>query len=128
MSTASGSITIGNEASIYATVTVTDNTNPNSIEYTITYYYPDGTIWYTNTIYSDDPDFDTNFNDFIQDGASITVTSTNYLKVAIEAYKAKVENINAQMADLDAQLLILQKELAAFVEVLNEVYPEAVTE
>ena len=39
MSTASGSITIGNEASIYATVTVTDNTNPNSIEYTITYYY-----------------------------------------------------------------------------------------
>lgn len=128
MSTASGSITIGNEASIYATVTVTDNTNPNSIEYTITYYYPDGTIWYTNTIYSDDPDFDTNFNDFIQDGAPITVTSTKYLKVAIEAYKAKVENINAQMADLDAQLLILQKELAAFVEVLNEVYPEAVTE
>ena len=128
MSTASGNITIGNEASIYATVTVTDNTNPNRIEYTITYYYPDGTIWYTNTIYSDDPDFDTNFNDFIQDGAPITVTSTKYLKVAIEAYKAKVENINAQMADLDAQLLILQKELAAFVEVLNEVYPEAVTE
>ena len=128
MSTASGNITIGNEASIYGTVTVTDNTDPNSIKYTITYYNPDGTILYSYDFKSDDPDFDTNFDDLIQDGAPITVTSTNYLKVAIEAYESKVENINAQMADLDAQLLILQKELAAFVEVLNEVYPETVTE
>ena len=119
------SITIGNEASTYVTVTITDNSsNPGRIKYTITYYHADGTIWYSQDIYSDDPDFDTTFDDLITDGPAITI-STKYLKVAIEAYKAKVENINAQMADLDAQHLILQKELADFMEILEKRYEEA---
>lgn len=121
------SITIGNEASTYVTVTITDNSNPGRIKYTITYYHADGTIWYSQDIYSDDPNFDTTFDNLITDGPAITI-STKYLKVAIEAYKAKVENINAQMADLDAQHLILQKELADFMDVLEKRYQEAAAE
>lgn len=121
------SITIGNEASTYVTVTITDTSNPGRIKYTITYYHADGTIWYSQDIYSDDPNFDTTFDDLITDGPAITI-STKYLKVAIEAYKAKVENINAQMADLDAQHLILQKELADFMDVLEKRYQEAAAE
>ena len=125
--TTAESITIGNEASTYVTVTITDNSNPGRIKYTITYYHADGTIWYSQDIYSDDPDFDTTFDELITDGPAITI-STKYLKVAIEAYKAKVENINAQMADLDAQHLILQKELADFMDVLEKRYQEAAAE
>ena len=121
------SITIGNHASTYVKVEVTDKSDPNAIEYTITYYNPDGTILYQYTIYSDDPNFDTTFNEKLTSGPAIKI-STKYLKVAIEAYKAKVENINAQMANLDAQHLILQKELADFMDVLEKRYQEAAAE
>lgn len=126
--TTAGSITIGNKASTYVTVSVTDNSDPNSIKYTITYYYPDGTVSVVE-IKSDDPNFDTVFDNAFAStpGTAITI-STKYLKVAIEAYKAKVENINAQMADLDAQHLILQKELADFMDVLEKRYQEAAAE
>lgn len=126
--TTAGSITIGNKASTYVTVSVTDSSDPSSIKYTITYYYPDGTVSVVE-IKSDDPNFDTVFDNAFAStpGTAITI-STKYLKVAIEAYKAKVENINAQMADLDAQHLILQKELADFMDVLEKRYQEAAAE
>ena len=50
---------------------------------------------------------------------------TNFLKVIIEAYNAEIEILKAQLLDLDAEHEILKKELAAFLEVLNERYPEA---
>ena len=128
LSASTGNIEIGNKASTYVTVSVTDTSNPNSIKYTITYYYPDGTVRVVE-IKSDDPNFDTIFdNAFASTPGDALNISTKYLKVAIEAYKAKVENINAQMADLDAQHLILQKELADFMDVLEKRYQEAAAE
>lgn len=123
-----GAIIIGKDEMGYTKITKTNTTDPDGkILYWIDFYNPDGTIKNSLPIYSSDPDFETNFDNILYQGDNITVTS-NYLKVIIEAYEAKVENINAQMADLDAQHLILQKELAAFMEVLNERYPEATAE
>ena len=123
-----GAIIIGKDEMGYTKITKTNTTDPDGkILYWIYFYNPDGTLKNSLPIYSNDPDFETNFNNIIFQGNNITVTS-NYLKVIIEAYEAQVENINAQMADLDAQHLILQKELAAFMEVLNERYPEATAE
>ena len=51
--------------------------------------------------------------------------TTHFLKVIIEAYNAEIEILKAQLLDLDAEHEILKKELAAFLEVLNERYPEA---
>ena len=51
--------------------------------------------------------------------------TTHFLKVVIEAYNAEIEILKAQLLDLDAEHEILKKELAAFLDVLNERYPEA---
>ena len=51
--------------------------------------------------------------------------NTHFLKVVIEAYNAEIEILKAQLLDLDAEHEILKKELAAFLDVLNERYPEA---
>ena len=123
-----GSIIIGEDEMGYTEISKTNTTDPDGkILYYVYFYNPDGTIKDSLPIYSSDPDFETNFNNILYQGNNITVKS-DYLKVIIEAYEAKVENINAQMADLDAQHLILQKELSAFMEVLNERYPEATAE
>lgn len=123
-----GSIIIGKDEMGYTEISKTNTTDPDGkILYYVYFYNPDGTIKDSLPIYSSDPDFETNFNNILYQGNNITVNS-DYLKVIIEAYEAKVENINAQMADLDAQHLILQKELSAFMEVLNERYPEATAE
>lgn len=120
--TKSENITIGNKASGYISVEL-HSTNGSTYTYKITYYNYDGTIRNTELVESTNSSFDTYFDPELIKGTEITVT-TEYLKVAIEAYKAKVENIEARMKELDDMLVILQKELADFMEVLNARYPD----
>ena len=117
------SVVIGKNESEYAEISLI-NQSGNTYTYQVIVYNADGTTKTVNTITTTDANFSTNFNNVLNAGSDIKVES-GYLKVIIEAYDAKVKNINAQMADLDAIHLILQKELAAFMEVLNERYPEA---
>ena len=117
------SVVIGKNESEYAEISLESQIN-GIYTYKVTVYNADGSTKVVNTITTTDTEFITNFKNVLNAGSDIKVES-EYLKVIIEAYDAKVKNINAQMADLDAIHLILQKELAAFMEVLNERYPEA---
>lgn len=120
--TQSETIVIGNEATGYISVELYSTTG-STYTYQITYYNYDGTVRNIEWVESTNSSFDTYFNQLLITGNQISVT-TEYLKVAIEAYKAKVENIEARMKELDDMLVILQKELADFMEVLNARYPD----
>ena len=119
-------VIIGKNESEYTEISLISQSG-NTYTYQVTVYNADGTTKTVSTITTTDTNFSTNFENLLKAGSDIKVES-KYLKVIIEAHEAQVENINAQMADLDAIHLILQKELAAFLEVLNERYPEAAAE
>ena len=110
----------GETTTIVETTSYYDNELKQWVDYKKTTTIPSSELGYIAGIITDKDDAP------IMGGSTegFQVT-THFLKVVIEAYNAEIEILKAQLLDLDAEHEILKKELAAFLDVLNERYPEA---